>query len=77
MALFAVATISAYAVSEESVTQIPVGTSRDEIHSLIGEPMNTAVSGYKETYCLDNGNTAVLTYSDDMLSDGFIIVNAK
>lgn len=77
MALLSAGTLSAFAMDEECITQIPIGTSREEVHLLIGKPQRTSSGEYKEIYLLDNGNAAVLTYSDDNLNDGFIVINYK
>lgn len=63
------------AADKSDISQISTGTSRDEIHSLIGEPQSISAGGYKEIYHLENGKTAVLTYIDDILNDGFIVIN--
>lgn len=67
---------SAYAAEEAAVREIPKNASREAIHAAIGSP-DSEVLGYKETYYLSNGNTAVLQYSyfDDTLSKGYILVN--
>lgn len=69
------ADISASAAAEEKVTAVKSGAARDEIHSIIGKPNSTSSGNYKDTYLLDNGNTAVLTYRDDTFDSGFIIIN--
>ncbi len=72
--LFCAQTVSVYAIAEEDVTAIAIGTPREEIHSLIGEPQKTSY-GYKDTYELNSGGTAILTYYDNALSCGFILIN--
>lgn len=73
--LFCAQTATVSAIAEEDVTDIAIGTPRDEIHSLIGEPKKTSLGEYKEIYTLNGGSTAVLTYYDDILNCGFIIIN--
>lgn len=73
--LFCAQTATVSAIAEEDVTAIAIGTPREEIHTLIGEPQKTSSGGYKDTYELNSGDTAVLTYYDDVLSCGFILIN--
>lgn len=66
---------TAFAAQESDVTEIAMGTSKADVYAKIGAPQKGSVNGSKETYTLSNGKTAVLHYYDDILHDGFIIIN--
>lgn len=68
---------AAAAAGDANVTQIPIGSSREEVHALIGAPQTVSAGGYKETYLLENGKSAVLNYIGDTLDTGFIVINEK
>lgn len=63
------------AAEESPVTAIARWTGRNEIHSLLGAPHTVSGNGYKEIYKLSNGKIAVLKYIDNMLDEGYILVN--
>ncbi len=66
---------AALAVDESTVTAIARGTSRADIHAQIGDSAKQSMGGYKEIYRLSNGSDAVLSFDEDILSCGFIVLN--
>lgn len=74
MAIVMLLGTTAFGAQEENVIQINEGTSRDEVHKIIGEAESVSVEGYREVYTLENGKSAVMYYRDDMFDFGFIVV---
>lgn len=63
---------SAYALDEGTVRDIPIGAGRAEVYAMLGE--GEYKSEYKETYKLSNGRIAVLSYLNDVLNNGYILI---
>lgn len=53
---------------------IEIGEERENVYEKLGEPDSVSEDGSKEVYNLSDGNTAVLQYEDDVLGDGYILV---
>ncbi len=66
------ATASA-AVSEAQLRSVIMGSGREDVHVIIGDPAAVSGNGSKETYELSADKSAVLQYDGDTLSRGFII----
>ncbi len=66
------ATASA-AVSEARLRSVVMGSGREDVHAIIGDPAAVSGNGARETYELSADKTAVLQYDGDTLSRGFII----
>lgn len=75
MILFSLLTSAAFCADENTVITITKGTSKTHIHQILGEPTHTSSCGFKEIFELSDGKTAILQYVDDILSDGFILIN--
>lgn len=60
-----------YGADIQDIKQIEIGTSKEEIYSIIGVG-ECSSSGLKETYDLSDGTTAVLQYSEGVLVRGYI-----
>ena len=58
-----------------SVTEIEIGTSKEEIYEKAGEPQTASANGNRETYVLEDGTQAVLQYENNTLKNGYIIKN--
>lgn len=74
---FALCAGTAYAAGEAAVTDVEMGTHRDEVHRIIGEPCAVSPDGSKETYTLDGGNAAVLRYCGGRLCFGYIVIRQR
>lgn len=66
--------VCASAADIDAVTAIAEGTARGEVYAAIGRG-EASPNGYKETYRLSNGQTAVLAFVDDVFNCGFVLVN--
>lgn len=56
MAIVMLLGTTAFGAQEENVIQINEGTSRDEVHRIIGEAESVSVEGYREVYTLETVN---------------------
>ncbi len=56
--------------AEESIT-LETGASREDCHAVLGTP--ASVDGSKETYALENGDTAVIKYDGDVVYGMYIV----
>ncbi len=62
----------AYALSENDVNRVEMGSSRSEVHAVMGEG-EVSSSGRKEVYRLEGGASAVAYYDSNTLIHGYII----
>ena len=65
---------TAFAADEQVISGISMGTSRSEIHEILGKADISSANGLKDVYRLSDGKKAVFQYYADILEHGYILI---